>query len=155
MRLLFKQRLFSWLDSYDIYDEAGRTVFTVKGVLSWGHCLEIYDGTGRKLGCVKEEVLTFLPRFHLYAGDTFLGTIRKEFSLFHPSYNISFNGWRVEGDLFGWEYAVYDSGEQVARVFKELLNFTDTYVIDVPRAENVLYVLMTVLAIDAANCSKN
>ena len=43
MRLLFKQRLFSWLDSYDIYDEAGRTVFTVKGVLSWGHCLEIYD----------------------------------------------------------------------------------------------------------------
>jgi len=25
MKLLFKQRLFSWFDSYDIYDEAGNT----------------------------------------------------------------------------------------------------------------------------------
>lgn len=24
MKLLFKQRLFSWLDSYDIYDEMNR-----------------------------------------------------------------------------------------------------------------------------------
>ena len=27
MKLLFKQRLFSWFDSYDIYDEAGNTVY--------------------------------------------------------------------------------------------------------------------------------
>ena len=43
MKLLFKQRLFSWFDSYDIYDEAGNTVYVVKGQLSWGHKLVIYD----------------------------------------------------------------------------------------------------------------
>ena len=37
MKLLFKQRLFSWFDSYDIYDEAGNTVYVVKGQFSWGH----------------------------------------------------------------------------------------------------------------------
>lgn len=31
MKLLFKQRMFSWFDSYDIYDEQGIPVFTVKG----------------------------------------------------------------------------------------------------------------------------
>ena len=31
MKLLFKQRFFSWFDSYDIYDEGGRGVFTVEG----------------------------------------------------------------------------------------------------------------------------
>ena len=31
MKLLFKQRLFSWFDSYDIYDEFGNTVYVVKG----------------------------------------------------------------------------------------------------------------------------
>ena len=31
MKLLFKQRFFSWFDSYDIYNEAGETVYTVKG----------------------------------------------------------------------------------------------------------------------------
>ena len=36
MRLLFKQRFFSWFDSYDIYNEAGETVYTVEGKLSWG-----------------------------------------------------------------------------------------------------------------------
>ena len=58
MRLLFQQRLFSWFDSYDIYDEEGRTVYTVEGKLSWGHRLEIYGPAGDHLGTVKEEVLT-------------------------------------------------------------------------------------------------
>ena len=43
MKLLFKQRFFSWFDSYDIYNEAGYPVYTVKGQLSWGHCLKIFD----------------------------------------------------------------------------------------------------------------
>ena len=43
MKLLFKQRMFSWFDSYDIYDENENTVYVVKGQLSWGHCLKIFD----------------------------------------------------------------------------------------------------------------
>ena len=43
MRLYFKQRLFSWFDSYDIYDEAGQTVYTVQWKPAWGHLLEIFD----------------------------------------------------------------------------------------------------------------
>ena len=47
MRLLFRQRLCSWFDSYDIYDEAGNTVYTVEGKLAWGHCLHILNAAGR------------------------------------------------------------------------------------------------------------
>lgn len=46
MRLLFKQRFFSWFDSYDIYDEDGSTGFTVEGKLAWGHCLHILNAMG-------------------------------------------------------------------------------------------------------------
>lgn len=31
MKLLFKQRFFSWLDRYDIYDENENVVYTVEG----------------------------------------------------------------------------------------------------------------------------
>ena len=31
MKMLFKQRLFSWFDSYDIYDESHQVLYTVKG----------------------------------------------------------------------------------------------------------------------------
>lgn len=66
MKLLFKQRMFSWFDSYDIYDENENTVYVVKGQLSWGHCLKIFDTEENELGTVKQEVLTWLPKFELY-----------------------------------------------------------------------------------------
>ena len=59
MKLLFKQRIFSWLDSYDIYDEKGETVYTVKGQLSFGHKLFIYNKYGEHIGTIKEEISTF------------------------------------------------------------------------------------------------
>lgn len=66
MKLLFRQRFFSWFDSYDIYGEAGETLYTVKGQLSWGHCLKIFDAAGREVGTVRERVFCFLPCFELY-----------------------------------------------------------------------------------------
>ena len=43
MKLLFKQRIFSWLDSYDIYDEMEQTVYVVKGQLAWGTLSEDFQ----------------------------------------------------------------------------------------------------------------
>ena len=43
----------------------------------------------------------------------------------------------------------------MAHISKELLSWGDTYVIDVERPADELAALMLVLAIDAANCSKN
>lgn len=73
MRLVFKQRLFSWFDSYDVYDEDGNTVYVVKGELSWGHRLQIYDAYGNRLGTVQEKVFTWRPKFELYVGDRQVG----------------------------------------------------------------------------------
>jgi uncharacterized protein YxjI len=92
MKLLFKQRLFSWFDSYDIFDEAGNTVFTVKGELAWGHLLRIYDAAGFEVGHIKEKVFSWLPRFEIYLGGNYVGNIQKEFSFFKPRFHIDYNG---------------------------------------------------------------
>ena len=156
MKLRFKQRFFSWFDSYDIYNEAGETAYTVKGQLAWGHLLKIYDGQGREVGMVKQKVLTWLPKFELYLGDKYLGCISKEFTLFSHKFNIDYNGWHIDGDWLGWEYSVVDSsGGMVAQVSKELWNWTDTYVIDVYDPADALCALMLVLAIDAEKCSSS
>lgn len=156
MRLSFKQRIFSWFDSYDIYDESGRTVFTVKGQLSWGHCLRILDAHGRHIGTVKERVLTFLPKFEMYENNTYLGCIRKELTFFRPRYEIDCKGWQVAGDFMEWDYTVKTAqGAPVATVSKELFHLSDTYMIDVWDPRDALHVLMLVLAIDAEKCSRN
>lgn len=155
MRLLFKQRLFSWFDSYDIFDEAGQTVYTVKGKPSWGHCFKIYDSNGSELGTVKQKILTFLPRFEIFQGNTLIGSIRKEFSFLKPKFNIDFNGWRVEGNLFQYEYTIANTlGATVATISKQFFNWTDTYAIDVENTNDALYALMLVIAIDAEKCSR-
>ena len=132
MKLLFKQRFFSWFDSYDIYDEMGNTVFTVRGELSWGHLLRIYDALGTEVGYIKEKVFTWFPKFEMYLGNNYVGSINKEFSFFRPRFNVEYNGWQVEGDFFEWDYDIINQiGQRVATVNKELWNWTDTYVIDV------------------------
>ena len=75
MKLLFKQRLFSWFDSYDIYDESGNTVYVVKGQLSWGHKLVIYDAYGNEVGMVVQRVLTFLPKFEIYKNGVLIKSV--------------------------------------------------------------------------------
>jgi uncharacterized protein YxjI len=155
MKLLFKQRFFSWFDSYDIYDEAGNTVYVVKGELSWGHLLRIYDANGNELGCVKEKVFTWLPKFEMYLGERYIGCICKEFSFFKPKFNIDCNGWQVDGDWLEWDYTILDnSGNCVATVSKDIWHWTDTYTIDVHHPQDALCALMMVLAIDAEKCSR-
>ena len=154
MRLLFKQRLFSWFDSYDIYDEDGNVVYEVKGQLDWGHCLKVYQSNVH-LATIKQVLLTFIPRFEIYKDDQYVVSISKEFSFFVPRYNIDFNGWHIEGDIFEWDYQIYDGSKVIASISKELFNLTDTYVLNIIDPKDALDVLAFVLAIDAEKCSRN
>ena len=156
MKLRFRQRMFSWFDSYDIWDEAGSKVYTVKGQLSWGHCLKILDPSGRELGMVKEKVVTLLPRFDLYLAGNRVGSIAKKLTLLRPEYDIDCRGWRVTGSITEWDYRIRNQeGDTVAVITKELFHLTDTYVIDVRDPGDAIYALMLVLAIDAEKCSRS
>lgn len=155
MKLLFRQRIFSWFDSYDIYDENGNTVYVVKGQLAWGHCLKICDPQGHELGLVKEKIITLLPKFELYEGGRYIGRISKKLSLFSPKFSIDFNGWTVEGNFLEWDYTIWDArGNRVATIGKELFHLSDTYVLDIADPGDALHVLMFALAMDAEKCSR-
>jgi uncharacterized protein YxjI len=151
MKLLFKQRIFSWFDSYDIYDESGATVFSVQGRFALGKWLDIHDAQGFYLGRVKQVVLTLLPSFEMYFGEQYVGRINKELAFLKPKFSLDCNGWQVSGNWLEWDYEVTDAyGRPVALVSKQVFNWTDTYAIDVPDPADALIALMIVLAIDAA-----
>ncbi|MBQ4186915.1 MAG: LURP-one-related family protein [Firmicutes bacterium] len=156
MRLLFRQRMFSWFDSYDVYDEAGNTVFTVQGHLDWGHHLHIHDSYGNHIATVRQRVLTMLSKFEFFIGGEKLGELHRKLTLFRPQYEIEFNGWHVEGDVMGWDYQVVNAqGNLVATISKELFHLTDHYVLDIIDPRDALCVLMLVISIDAEKCSNS
>ena len=50
MQLLIKQRVFSWSDTYDIYDEQGNQKYFVKNeFISLGHRLHVYDAAHNEI----------------------------------------------------------------------------------------------------------
>lgn len=155
MKLLIKQRVFSWTDSYDVYDEEGNAKYFVKAeFLALGHQLHVYDQSQREIGVIHQKLLTFLPAFEIEVGGKTIGTIEKQFSFFKPKYEIDYNGWHVEGDFLGWDYDVYSGCSSVIHISKELLRWGDTYVIDFQNPADELDGLLLVIAIDAANCNQ-
>ena len=90
MKFLIKQRVFSWSDTFDIYDEyENKKYFVQAEFLSLGHRLHVYDMNGHEVGLIKEKVLTFLPEFEVMIGGHSCGIIKKKFTFFHPQYELA------------------------------------------------------------------
>ena len=157
MQLYIKQRVFSWTDSYDVYDASGNPRYEVRAeFFTLGHRIHVYEkATGREVGSIHERLLTMLPQFEIVMDGNPRGLIRKEFTLFRPRYQVDFRGWNVEGDLMGWDYRVMRGNVTVMTISKQLFHFSDTYVLDFSNPANEVPGLLLVIAIDAANCGKD
>lgn len=156
MQLLIKQRVFSWSDTYDVYDEAGNVKYFIKGeFLSVGHRLHVCDAMGNEIGLIKEKILAFMPEFEIEIDGAVCGRIQKKFSLFKPRYDVDFMGWRAEGDFLGWDYEVYSGCSSIMHISQQPLRWGDTYIIDFENPADEIAGLLLVIAIDAANCSEN
>ena len=159
MRLFIRQRIFSWTDSYDIYDENGNARYEVRGAFfSLGHQIHVYDKNAPEGSCevgwIRQKLFTLMPTFEIILNGQVCGTIRKEFTLLRPRYHVDFQGWDVTGNLMGWDYQVVQNDRPVLTISKELFRFTDAYVLDYANAADEIPALLLVLAIDAVNCTK-
>lgn len=83
------------------------------------------------------------------------GTISKQFTLFRTKYEVDCKGWRVEGDFLSWDYDVYEGCSSIIHISKEPFHWGDTYVIDFVNPADEILGLMLVIAINAANCTKD
>ena len=157
MELLIKQRVFSWSDTYDVYDETGAARYYVRAeILAFGHQIHVYDkASGREVGSIHQKLLTLLPQFEIVINGRTVETVRREFSFFKPVYTVDFRGWTVEGDFFGWDYTASCNGRPVLSVTKEWLTWGDTYVLRYQDIGDEIPGLLLTIAIDAANCDRN
>lgn len=156
VKLLLKQRVFSWTDTYDVYDEKGEAKYFIKAeFFSLGHKIHVYDRYQEEIGMIQQKLFTFMPKFEVIIRNRLIGRIEKQVTFFRPKYKIDYNNWRVEGNFWGWDYDVVSASGTVVHISKELLHWGDTYVIDIQNPSDEISALLLVLAIDAANCSHN
>ena len=160
MELHIRQRIFSWGDSYDVFDDSGEARYEVRSAFfSLGHQIHVYDkraNEGRdEVGSIRQKLFTLMPTFEIEIGGRVIGTVRKKFTLLRQNYEVDYRGWDVEGDFLGWDYKVIQADREVLSITKEIWNWSDTYTLRFRDPADEIPGLLLVLAIDAANCSHN
>ena len=65
MKLCIKQRVFSWGDTYDVYDEWGNARYYVKAeIFAIGHQIHVYEKqSGREVGSIHQQGMAHLGRY--------------------------------------------------------------------------------------------
>lgn len=150
MKLIFKQKVFSLLDSYNIYNENGKIMFTVKSQFYlFGKHFYVYDKVGQVVGRLKQKPFTYMPVFDIYLDWEYVGRISKKLPRMYPTYVVDYKDWLVEGNFFEHKYTIKKYvDEVVATISKKIFNLTDMYEINVVDENDAVPALMVALAID-------
>lgn len=149
MILTFKQKALTFLGKYKVYDQDNNEVYDVKGKFTIPKKFVVYDAQGNELGAVKGKLIDFFPTFRIFKGGKEVGRIKKGIKIFGDKFKINFNNWRVDGDLFGWNYTVEDENKNIiATLSKHVINLFDVYTLNINNPENALDVMLLAIAID-------
>lgn len=156
MKLYIKQKMFSFTDSYDIYDENQNIKYFAKCDFTWMlHRLRIYENS-QQIGFVEEHFKWVEPEFSLYLNNQKYGRIIKELTFFKPRYYLDFNDWQIRGNFWGLDYEVINpKGMVIMKFYKELFTWTDHYCLDILDESNEKICVLIALAVDMAVCSQS
>ncbi|MGF3073006.1 LURP-one-related/scramblase family protein [Facklamia sp. P13069] len=154
MKLYMKQKMWSFKQDFDIYDQNKSPIYRVDSkLISIGRKTKILDVQSGKILCeVNQKVLSLLPTVDVIQEGKFFCRIHKKFTFFKPQYVVKGVDWVVDGSIFQHDYMIKDSKRQpIARIKKKILSWSDTFEMDI-LAESVdtVLVLATILAIDLA-----
>ena len=98
MQLLIKQRVFSWTDTYDIYDEWNNPKYFVKAeFFSLTHQLHVYDNNDREIGIIHQKMFTFLLLLKLRWTVRYGALSRRNFPFSIPSTKLITGGGMWKG----------------------------------------------------------
>lgn len=148
--LYIAQKFFSLWGTYDVFGEDGAIQYRIKGSPSLTRTLTVYDAEDHELGKIHQVFMSLLPCFEILRNDEKIGTIQKKLTFFHPKLIMNYMGWQADGNIWGWDYKVYDDGGRtVGTINTKIWHLTDQFSIEYERQEDGLPLLMLVLAIDA------
>ena len=149
MKLYIRQKVFSWSDRFTVKDSAGADRYRVEGeFFTLGKKLHVYDMRGNEVAFISQELLTWMPRYHVYCGERHVAEIRKEFTFLFPKYSIEGLGWEIDGSFMAHDYEITKNGRTIVSISKEWMTWGDSYELDIRDPADEIVALAVVLTID-------
>ncbi|HEY8420355.1 MAG TPA: LURP-one-related family protein [Thermoclostridium sp.] len=151
MKYLIRQRVFSLRDSFTIKNEYGEDCFMVYGkIFSLGNKLHLTDLQGRELYYIEQRVFRLLPEYTIYQNGVPVAQVKKNFTLFRPSFDISsvYGNYNIDGNFFAYDFTIFKNGSPVAVISKKWFSFSDTYGVSIDDNEDAAFLLALVIVLD-------
>lgn len=148
MRLYIKQKVFSWVDRFNVKDETGFDRYFVEGEFSLGKKLHLFDSKGEERAFIQQKVFSLLPRYFVFVNGMQVAEIVKELTFMHPKYSIDGLGWEVTGDFWAHDYEITQNGRSIVTIHKQWMTWGDCYEMDIADGSDEITALSVVLAID-------
>lgn len=156
MILYIKQKVFSFTDSYNVFDENLQPIYKVSSeFLSFLSKIHLYDMYDNELFFIKKKLSFIFAEYDIYKGDLLFAEIRREFSLFRPRLTVTsaYGNYEIQGDFLSMDFDIIYNGTLLGTISKEWLSFGDSYRLNVANSENAAFFSALVIAID--NCLHN
>ena len=164
MKLYIKQKVFSWVDRFTVFDETGADKYHVEGeFFSWGKKLYVTDLTGHETAFIQQKVFSMMPRFFVYIDGVERAEIVKRLTFFYEKYEIE--GLDFDGLTFCHLnvltfsehccYRITQNGREIVSISKEWFTWGDCYQLDIADSADETLALAVVLAIDAVHAQAN
>lgn len=145
-----RQKVLSFRSEFAICNRAGEQLYYACGeMLSLGHKIHLTNQQGQEIAYIKQQLMTWMPKYEIYIRDELVSTLSMKFSM-RPKFYISPQDWQIEGDFTAHDYSFYQGDWKFAHVDKEWLTWGDTYHIQI-EADNVAFLaLCLMIATDLA-----
>lgn len=156
MILYIKQKVFSFTDSYNVFDENLQAVYKIDSeFLSFLSKIHLCDLFENELFFIKKKLKFVLAEYEIYKGETLYAEVKREFSLFSPRLTVTspFGNYQIEGDFIAMNFSILCDGILLGTISKEWLSFGDSYKLDIVDDKNAAFFTALVIAID--NCLHN
>ncbi len=156
MILYIKRKVFSFTDTYNVFDENLQPIYKVESeFLALLSKIHLYDMFNRELYFIKKRFSFMLAEYEIYKGDTLHAIVKQEFSLFTPKLSVTsqFGDFEIEGNFFAMDFRILHNGQLLGTISKEWLTFGDSYKLEVVDDKDAAFFAALVIAID--NCLHN
>lgn len=147
--LFIEQRRISLKRSFAVLDESKKEKYTIqKEYFTLGYpCINLYNANENRIGSVELTSKFIRNTYAMYHDGKLLGSFTRGKSV-KIKFELSYNGWHLEGNTMSDSFTVTDQRGNVVLIFNRSFTSRDTYVLEINNRENEVLALLFFMAIE-------
>ncbi|MFM1524688.1 MULTISPECIES: LURP-one-related/scramblase family protein [Helcococcus] len=133
-KLYIKQKVFKITDHYEVFDDNQIAVYRVdQDFKFWGNAINVTKLNGSGSFTIKRGIVFFLANYDVDFSDGKNFNIKQDFAFFRKKLKIISDDYDLNllGDLFSFDFNVYNGDKLVGNIYRKVLTWRDTFVIEV------------------------